>query len=480
MLNTNSSALAEHNEHETVVAKPPFSVKPESLGSAEFRHDYGIKYAYLAGAMFKGIASIELVVAMGKAGLMGYFGTGGSDVEEIKSAIVRIQSELNRGQPYGMNLLSNLENPELEMKTVELFLQHGVRYAEASAYMQISPALVRFRLSGIKRSSRGTIEIRNHVLAKISRPEVAEAFLRPAPEKIVEKLVAEGHLSAEEAALGREIPVAQDICVEADSGGHTDRGNASVLIPAIRSLSKIIMSEQNYLQPIRVGAAGGIGTPEAAAAAFVLGSDFVLTGSINQCTVEAGTSNSVKDILQELNVQDTDYAPAGDMFEIGAKVQVVKRGLFFPARANKLYDLYLHHKSIDEIDSHTKQLIQEKYFKRSFDEVWMETKAYYLNKHPEKLAMIERSPKQKMALIFRWYFVHTSRLATNGSNEQKVDYQIHCGPALGAFNQWVKGTELESWCKRHVADIGELLMTETALILENRMAALDTQIIHRM
>ena len=50
-----------------------------------------------------------------------------------------------------------------------------------------------------------------------------------------------------------------------------------------------MMARYRYTKAIRVGAAGGIGTPEAAAAAFVLGADFILTGSINQCTVEAGT-----------------------------------------------------------------------------------------------------------------------------------------------------------------------------------------------
>ncbi len=27
-------------------------------------------------------------------------------------------------------------------------------------------------------------------------------------------------------------------------------------------------------------------------------------------------SDSVKDLLQDINIQDTDYAPAGDMFEV--------------------------------------------------------------------------------------------------------------------------------------------------------------------
>jgi trans-AT polyketide synthase/acyltransferase/oxidoreductase domain-containing protein len=233
-----------------------------------------------------------------------------------------------------------------------------------------------------------------------------------------------------------------------------------------------VMSKYSYDKPIRVGAAGGIGTPHAAAAAFIMGADFILTGSINQCTVEAGTSDAAKDLLQELNVQDTDYAPAGDMFEIGARVQVAKRGLFFPARANKLYELYQRHNSIDEIDPKTRQQIQERYFKRSFEDVWNETKAYYLRSHPGKLVELEKNPKQKMALIFRWYFVHTTRLAMRGSEDQRVDYQIHCGPAMGAFNQWVKGTELQIWRNRHVADLGMRIMSSAAKMLGERLESM--------
>ncbi|UUZ86379.1 hypothetical protein LJK88_25075 [Paenibacillus sp. P26] len=73
-----------------------------------------------------------------------------------------------------------------------------------------------------------------------------------------------------------------------------------------------------------------------------------------------------------------------------------------------------------------------------------------------------------MALIFKWYFAYSTRLALSGNEESKVDYQIQCGPALGAFNQWVKGTDLESWRNRHVDEIAEKLMTETARLLNER------------
>ncbi len=457
------SLMAE--SHPTEIARQIASSYPsitaESLGSAQFKSDYGLRYAYIAGAMYKGIASQDLVIAMGQAGLLGYLGTGGMRYAEIETAIHNIQSALPDGQAYGLNLLYNLAQPDDEARLVDLYLQHNIRHIEAAAYMQITPGLVQFRLTGLHRREDGQIITKHRILAKVSRPEVAGAFMRPAPEAMVKQLVATNKISHAQAELSQQIPVSDDICVEADSGGHTDQGVAYALMPAMQQLRKQITGQYSYQSPIRIGAAGGIGTPEAAAAAFMLGADFVLTGSINQCTVEAGTSEAVKDLLQDINVQDTDYAPAGDMFELGAKVQVLKKGVFFPARANKLYALYQHYSSLDALDSKTQQQLQDKYFKRSFASIWDETKAYYEKTNPEEIEKAERSAKHKMALTFKWYFIYTTRLALSGNMEHKVDYQVHTGPALGAFNQWVKGTELESWHNRHVADIAEKIMQGT-------------------
>src|SRR6185436_2533229 len=136
----------------------------------------------------------------------------------------------------------------------------------------------------------------------VSRPEVAEAFLLPPPEHRVAELLRAGLISADEAEMARRLPMAGDLCVEADSG---DTGSTAVLLPAILRLRDEIGRRHPSAREVRIGSAGGIGTPEAAAAAFLLGADFILTGSVNQCTVEAGTSDEVKDLLQGLNVQDT-------------------------------------------------------------------------------------------------------------------------------------------------------------------------------
>jgi trans-AT polyketide synthase/acyltransferase/oxidoreductase domain-containing protein len=302
----------------------------QKLGSESFKVDYGLKYAYLAGAMYKGIASKEMVAKIGKSGMMGFFGSGGLELREIEEAIRYLQNELDNGEAFGMNLLYSPNEPGKEEEMVNLYLKYGIRNVEASAYMSMTPALVKYRLKGIKKDRTGRVVSVNKIIAKVSRPEVAEAFLSPAPGRIVEKLLNDNKITALEAELSKELPVAEDICVEADSGGHSDHSVAYALIPTMIRLRDEMMNKYNYKKLIRVGAAGGIGTPEAVAASFIMGAEFVMTGSINQCTVEARTSDTVKDMLQQINVQDTEYAPAGDMFEFGAKVQVMIRVYSFP------------------------------------------------------------------------------------------------------------------------------------------------------
>lgn len=443
-------------------------IDPHNLGSAIFRERYGLRYAYVSGSMYKGIASKELVIRMAKARLLGFLGTGGMKIAQIEADLHHLQSVLGERLSYGVNFLASPLNPDVEKATVDLFLKHGVPCIEAAAFTQMSADLVRFRVSGLTRTSAGTVHSPRKILAKVSRPEVAEQFLSPPPRFIIDKLLAQGRISRTEAELAAAIPMADDLCVEANSGGHTDQGVATTLLPVMLRLRDDLSRRYGYSNPMCVGLAGGLGTPEAIASALILGAEFVLTGSINQCSIESGTSDAVKDLLQEANVQDTEIVPAGDMFEMGAKVQVFKKGLLFPGRAKKLYDLYRQCASIDEIDPKTREQLEQRYFGRSLEAVYEETKDYYQRTMPAIIESAERHPKQKMALIFRWYFVHSSRLALQGARERKSDYQIHCGPALGAFNDWVRGTPLENWRHRHVDEMAVKLMTGAAQILDHR------------
>lgn len=125
-----------------------------SLGNAAFKKDCNLKYAYVTGAMYRGIASKEMVAKIAKAGMLGFFGTGGLEFEQIEKTIQDIRKELPNGQAFGMNLLHSPGDPKKEEDAVKLFLDNGVGIIEASAFMSITPPLVR-TISAWKRIPAG-------------------------------------------------------------------------------------------------------------------------------------------------------------------------------------------------------------------------------------------------------------------------------------------------------------------------------------
>ncbi|MFC4104097.1 ACP S-malonyltransferase [Paenibacillus xanthanilyticus] len=444
-------------------------ISAESLGDASFKADYRLKYAYMAGAMYKGISSASFVVQCGRAGMLGIFGAGGLSVSAIEQAIADIQSGLGKDEPYGFNVLHRPGDPAAEEALVRLYAKRGVSVVEASSFLTVTRALVWYKAKGLLRDEQGRWTNNHRIIAKVTRPEVAEAFMSPAPEMLVQELLREGLITPGEAEGLRSLPVADDVVALSDSGGHTDQGATAVLLPAIARLRDELTRRHGYARRIRVGAGGGIGTPESAAAAFMLGADFIATGSINQCTAEAAASDAVKELLARAQVQDMAYAPSASGFENGAKVQVAGRGTFFPYRADKLAKLYDKHESFESIDDKTREAIQSKYLKRSFNEAYEAAKTSATR---EETARAERDPKAKMALVFKWYLDESADRALSGDPDWRTDYQIFCGPALGAFNQWVRGTEFEGWRSRHVDELGLLLMREAAAYLNRRFAAM--------
>ena len=87
--------------------------------------------------------------------------------------------------------------------------------------------------------------------------------------------------------------------------------------------------------------------------------------------------------------------------------------------------------------------------------------------------MAESSPKRKMVHIFKWYFWYTTELALAGKADGKVNFQVHTGPALGAFNRWVKGTRLQNWRARHVDEIGYAIMAGAEEFINQRYAVIS-------
>ncbi|MGR3221233.1 MAG: PfaD family polyunsaturated fatty acid/polyketide biosynthesis protein [Candidatus Anammoxibacter sp.] len=438
------------------------AVRMENLGDNSFCKTHELQYPLVAGAMANGICSTDIVEAMGKSGMLAFFGAAGLSIEKIESAIDRLE-QCSVNFPFGFNLIHSPGEPDHEAAVVDLYLRRKVRLVEASAFLGLTLPVVKYRVSDIYRDKQGNIVTPNRVVAKISRIEVASKFFAPPPDSFLQELVANGTITHDQAELAGHIPMAQDITAESDSGGHTDNRPAVTLLPTLLVFKDKMQAEHGYKQQLRVGAAGGVATPAAVSAMFSMGAAYVVTGTVNQSCVEAGTSDVVREMLAGTKQADVAMAPAADMFEMGVKVQVLKRGTMFAMRAAKLYEFYCKYENLDAIPANERSFLEKNIFCDSLNNIWDQTCAYFTNNDPSQIARAEKDSKHKMAPVFRWYLGQSSLWANSGEPSRKIDYQIWCGPSMGAFNEWVRGSFLEDLQKRKVVTVSLNLLYGAAV-----------------
>ncbi|MFK5985284.1 MAG: PfaD family polyunsaturated fatty acid/polyketide biosynthesis protein [Pseudomonadota bacterium] len=444
----------------------------EQLGDPSFKAFYGVKYAYMTGAMANGISSEEMVISLGKNNILASFGAGGLDLPRVESAIQNIQQALPHG-PYVFNFIHNPSEPAIEQGTIDLYIKYGVDVIEAAAFFNLTPSLVYYRAKGLSVDQNGSILITNKIIAKVSRREVATVFMQPAAVEIVNKLLAQGMITEQQAQLVQQVPMADDITVEADSGGHTDNRALTVLLPSVIALRDDIQQQNQYPVEIRVGAGGGVGTPDAALACFMMGAAYIVTGSVNQSCVEAGACEHTRKLLAQAGMADVVMAPASDMFERGIKLQVLKKGTLFPMRAQKLYDLYSTYNGLADIPAQERDKLEKQIFQNSVENIWQQTVEFFQKRDPSIIEKALQSPKKQMALVFRWYLGLSSRWSNAGVAGREFDYQIWCGPAMGAFNDWAASSYLSDYKNRQVVDIAQHLMYGAAF--QHRIQVLKSQ-----
>ncbi len=437
---------------------------PEWLGDRSFNELHRVRFPYVAGEMANGIATTRMVIAMAEAEMLGFFGAAGLSFERVERSVGELDQALGERRSWGVNLIHSPNEPALEDRVADLLLRKGVTRISVSAFMGLTPAVVRCAASGVTVDASGRVVRRHQVFAKISRAEVAQRFMSPPPEAMLRALVEQGSLTQSEATLAAKLPVAEDITVEADSGGHTDNQSLVALFPTIMALRDELALRHGYLRPIRVGAAGGLGTPSAVAAAFSMGAAYVVTGSVNQAATESGLSEAGKEMLAQADVADVIMAPAADMFELGVQVQVLRRGTMFGVRAAKLYEAYRDHASLEAIPAALRARLERDVLHATFDDIWADTLAFWTRRDPAEVTRALGDPKHRMALVFRWYLGKASRWAIEGEASRRTDFQIWSGPAMGSFNRWTAGSFLAAPAERTVTQIAHNLLEGAAVI----------------
>ena len=136
----------------------------------------------------------------------------------------------------------------------------------------------------------------------------------------------------------------------------------------------------------------------------------------------------------------------------------------FAARARKLYELYRDYPSLDAIPDDQRAALEDRILRGSVADTWAATREFWMGRDPAEVDRAEADPHHKMALVFRSYLGRASRWAIDGVQDRRADYQIWCGPAMGAFNRWTEGTFLAEPTQRQAVQVALNLLEGAAMV----------------
>ena len=132
--------------------------------------------------------------------------------------------------------------------------------------------------------------------------------------------------------------------------------------------------------------------------------------------------------------------------------------------ARKLYELFRAHQSLEELPERERVMLERDILRTSVEDAWQQTRAFFAERDPQQVERGDTDPHHRMALVFRSYLGESSRWSIAGVRDRRPDYQIWCGPAMGAFNAWVKGSFLEPAEHRTAVQIARNLLEGAATI----------------
>ena len=252
--------LAPPEGHRILCYYPP--LPPERLGSAAFRREFGTRFAISAAASDLGMAQ-----ALGEFGALASFAPP-SRLPEAEMALARAQRAFG-GRLFALRLKEDPLQPEAAEALADLWGRRGGRLLEAEGFAAPTPALALWRAETLARDAEGAPASLRRLVARVATPEAAEAFLRPAPAEILDRLVSRGKLDDQRRALALEIPMADAVTL-CGGGPSSPWATAPLLARALRQRDRLCAPEAwPYL-----GVAGGAASPQAMAALFAMGADY--------------------------------------------------------------------------------------------------------------------------------------------------------------------------------------------------------------
>ena len=185
-----------------------------------------------------------------------------------------------------------------------------------------------------------------------------------------------------------------------------------------------------------------------------MGAAYVVTGSVNQSCVESGASDAVQGDARRGRQADVAMAPAADMFEMGVKLQVLKRAPCSRCGPRKLFELYQAYDGLESLPAADAPGWRRRSSAPAGGASGQDCVGYFARRDPEQLARAERQPQAQDGPGVP--LVPGDVVALGGAGEPDRARRLPglVRPGDGQLQRWVTGSYLKTPGNRRVAEVG--------------------------
>ena len=428
-----------HADYQLVGTLPP--IYPEWLGDRSFGEAHGVRFPYVAGEMANGIATTRLVIALARAGMLGFFGAAGLGSSRGRAGRRRTVRHARRRRHWGVNLIHSPNEPALEERVADLLSGAACARSPRRRSWGSRPRSCAAPPRGLTVDAPAGSSGRAHLFAKVSRPEVAGMFMAPAPGgRCSRRSWRAGQLTAERGRAGGAGPRRRGRHRRGRlRRAHRQPAARCALPDHPRAARRARRGTVTRTDPGGRGRRAG----HAAArwpAAFALGAAYVLTGSVNQACGRVRALRPRREDARPGRVADViDGARGRHVRAWASRCRCCKRGTMFGARAAKLYEAYRSLPLAGGNPRRRRARLERRRCTPRSTRSGPTPSEFWQQRDPGEIARASATPSTR----WRWSSAGTSgnqaSWAIDGEPDRRADYQILVRARDGRVQRWTQG-----------------------------------------
>lgn len=331
-------------------------------------------------------------------------------------------------------------------------LKHKINVIQVRGSCEPSLGVIYFRVKNLRMRYKDELTPAQSIIVHADHAHLVEPYLLPPSPGSLRILYERGYISAEEAKLAQELPIADAIVLPI--------GDSDVkLSPYGRD---VWTRYPGHIRPL-IGVRSPLITPTGIAQNLTQGADFVYIEGLTDLFPESGASLYLREQLASAQEGDLSWSWDWSSESKPERVRVITNNLSYHKNMSDLMNLFDLGLDVSALTPNELDLL-ESYLGCDWKKALSYAK-HFFEKHHVSNEDHTLSERQSFQLLLEWYSAQAAHWAYIGRMDKQNHHLIRAHKGLTSFNNWAGSRLLNSLDQCSIGSaIEELMMGALALL----------------